>query len=200
MKIKPLRQNISVVTPIGDSITCRKVVENCPIVIGGRTLPANLVVFDMLGYDVILGMDWLSNHCASIDCQRKEISFRPSGAEEIKYCGSRVQATPPLLFEIQAKRSIRKGDCAYLAYVTTKLEGESKLENVPVVCDYPDVFSKVYSGLPPDWEIEFTIDLVPGTQPIQKASYRMAPTELKELKKQLQELLDRGFIRSSVSP
>jgi hypothetical protein len=200
MKIEPLRRNISVVTPIGDSLTCRKVVENCPIVIGGRTLPANLVVFDMLGYDVILGMDWLSNHCASIDCRRKEISFRPSGAEEVKYCGSRVRATLPFLSAIQTKRSIREGDCAYLAYVTTKFEGELKLEDVPIVCDYPDVFSEVYSGLPPDREIEFTIDLVPGTQPIHKAPYRMAPTELKELKEQLQELLDRGFIRPSVSP
>jgi hypothetical protein len=200
MKIEPLRRNILVVTPIGDSLTCRKVVENCPIVIGGRILPTNLVVFDMLGYDVILGMDWLSNHCASIDCRRKEISFRPSDAEEVKYCGSRVRATPPLLFAIQARRSIRKGDCTYLAYVTTKLEGELKLENVPVMCDYPNVFLEVYLGLPPDWEIEFTIDFVPGTQPIHKAPYRMAPTKLKELKEQLQELVDRGFIRLSVSP
>jgi hypothetical protein len=80
------------------------------------------------------------------------------------------------------------------------LEGELKLENVPVVCDYPDVFSEVYSRLPLDREIEFTIDLVPRTQPIHKAPYRMAPAELKELKEQLQELLDRGFIHLNVSP
>jgi uncharacterized membrane protein AbrB (regulator of aidB expression) len=79
------------------------VVENCPIIIGGRALPANLVVFDMLGYDVILGMDWLLNHCASIDCRMKEISFRPFGVEEVKYCGSRVRATLPFLSAIQAK-------------------------------------------------------------------------------------------------
>jgi hypothetical protein len=109
-------------------------------------------------------------------------------------------ATPLLLSAIQARKSIIRGDCAYLAYVTTKLEGELKLENVPVVCDYSDVFSKVYSGLPPDREIEFTIDLVSGTQPIHKVPYRMAPMELKELKEQLQELLDKGFIRPSVSP
>jgi hypothetical protein len=200
MKIEPLRRNISVVTPIGDSLTCRKVVENCSIVIEGRALPANLVVFDMLGYAVILGMDWLSNHCASIDCRRKKISFRPYDAEEVKYCRSRVRATLPLLSAIQAKRSIRNGDCAYLAYVTTKLEGELKLENGPVVCDYRDVFLEVYSGLPPNQKIEFTIDLVPGTQSIHKAPYRMAPAKLKELKEQLQELLDKGFIHPSVSP
>jgi hypothetical protein len=111
-----------------------------------------------------------------------------------------MQATPPLLSAIQATRSIRQGALAFLAYVTAKPETERTLENIPVVCDYPDVFAEVLTGLPPDREIEFTIDLIPGTQPIHKAPYRMAPAELKELKKQLQELLDRGFIRPSVSP
>jgi hypothetical protein len=84
--------------------------------------------------------------------------------------------------------------------VTAKPEAERTLEDIPMACDYPGVFAEVVTGLPPDHEIEFTIDLIPGTQPIHKAPYRMAPTELKELKKQLQELLDRGFICPSVSP
>jgi hypothetical protein len=84
--------------------------------------------------------------------------------------------------------------------VTAKPEAERKLEDIPVACDYPDLFAEVVIGLPPDREIEFTIDLILGTQPIHKAPYCMAPAELKELKKQLQELLDRGFIRPSVSP
>jgi hypothetical protein len=67
------------------------------------------------------------------------------------------------------------------------------------VHEYPDVFTKISTGLPPDREIEFSIDLMPGTQPIHKAPYRMAPSELKELKKQLEDLVDRGFIRPSVS-
>ena len=81
-----------------------------------------------------------------------------------------------------------------------KLDSKLKLENIPVVCDYPDVFTEVYSGLPPDREFEFSIDLVPGTKPIHKAPYRMALAELKELKEQLQKLMDRGFIHPSVSP
>jgi hypothetical protein len=87
-----------------------------------------------------------------------------------------------------------------LAYIIVKSDSELKLENILVVCDYPDIFTEVYSGLPLDWEIEFSIDIVPGTQPIHRTLYRMASTELKELKEQLQELLDRGFIRPSVSP
>jgi len=83
--------------------------------------------------------------------------------------------------------------------VKAKPEVEKKLEDIHVVSDYPDVFAEILSGLPPDREIEFTIDLLPGTQPIHKAPYRMAPAELKELKQQLQELLYWGFIRPSVS-
>jgi hypothetical protein len=189
-----------VAIPTGDVITCRKSENNCSIRIGERILPANLVVFQMLGFDIILGMDWLSKYYASIDCRRKEIIFRPPYEEEFIFHGSRVRATPTLLSAIQASRSVRRGVPAFLAYVKAKPEVEKKLEDIPIVSGYPNVFAKISSGLPPDREIEFTIDLFPGTQPIHKAPYRMAPAELKELKQQLQELLDRGFIRPSVSP
>ena len=69
-----------------------------------------------------------------------------------------------------------------------------------MVCRFPDVFPEELPGLPPDREIEFEIELLPGTALISKASYRMAPAELKELKQQLQELLDKKFIRPSYSP
>jgi len=101
---------------------------------------------------------------------------------------------------IQARRSISCGAQAFLAYVKAEPEGERKLEDIPVVRNYPNVFAEVTTGLPRDREIEFTIDLMPGTQPIHKAPYRMAPSELKELKKQLEDLVDRGFICPSVSP
>jgi hypothetical protein len=69
-----------------------------------------------------------------------------------------------------------------------------------VVCDYPDVFPDELPGMPPDRDIEFAIELQPETAPISKRPYRMPPAELAELKKQLQELLDKGFIRPSTSP
>lgn len=62
-------------TPVGDAITCRKFVEYCPIVIGGRTLLSNSVVFTMLGYDIILGVDWLSKYCANLNFFKKFILF-----------------------------------------------------------------------------------------------------------------------------
>jgi hypothetical protein len=77
---------------------------------------------------------------------------------------------------------------------------ESPVEKIPVVCDYPDVFPDELPGMPPDRDIEFAIELQPGTAPISKRPYRMPPAELAELKKQLQELLDKRFIRPSTSP
>ena len=73
------------------------------------------------------------------------------------------------------------------------------LEDILVVREFPDVFPKDFPRLPPDKEIEFSIDLVPGTNHISKTLYRMAPTELKELKQQLKELLEKGFIHPSAS-
>jgi hypothetical protein len=77
---------------------------------------------------------------------------------------------------------------------------ESPVERIPVVCEYPDVFPNELRGMAPDRDIEFAIELQPGTAPISKRPCRMPPAELAELKKQLQELLDKGFIRPSTSP
>src|SRR6266542_648202 len=74
------------------------------------------------------------------------------------------------------------------------------IKEVPVVCDFTDVFLADLPGLPPDRDVEFTIELLPGTAPILRRPYRMGPEELKELKVQLQELLDKGFIQPSSSP
>jgi hypothetical protein len=79
------------------------------------------------------------------------------------------------------------------------LEAKS-VEEVPIVCEYPDVFLKELSGMPPDQDVEFMIDLLPGTIPIAKRPYRMSIDELEELKKQLKELFDKGYIRPGASP
>ena len=83
--------------------------------------------------------------------------------------------------------------------IDTKKE-EPSLSNIPIVCDYPDVFPEEFPRLPPRREIEFVIDVVPGATPASITLYRMALVELKELNLQLQELLEKGFIRPSVSP
>ena len=86
-----------------------------------------------------------------------------------------------------------------LVHAVHHAEGK-KLADIPVVCEYPDVFPDDLPGMPPDRDVEFAIELQPGTAPISRRPYRMPPNELVELKKQLQELLDKGYIRPSTSP
>ena len=191
---------LSVDTPSGHVLCTDKVYKSCNVLVSGRELEANLVLLDMYEFDVILGMDWLSIFHASIDCFGKKVVFRIPGQAEFVFEGDRVVRPPPLVSAMQAKRLLRKGCKGFLAYVL-KSEGTTlKTEDISVVKEFPDVFSEDLHGLPPEREVEFTIDLVPGTGPISKAPYRMAPAELKELKEQLQDLLDQGFIRPSASP
>ena len=105
-----------------------------------------------------------------------------------------------MITAMQAKRMLRQGCAGYLANVLDLHHEGEGLENLPIVKEFPDVFPDELPGLPPDREMEFFIDLLPNAEPVSKAPYRMAPAELKKLKEQLQELLDKGFIRPSVSP
>jgi hypothetical protein len=85
------------------------------------------------------------------------------------------------------------------AYYKKSVSG-STLDQVPVVCEYPDVFPEELPGMPPDRDIEFIIELVPGTAPIAQRAYRMNPQELEELKRQLTDMLSKGLIRPRASP
>ncbi|KAL4028608.1 hypothetical protein IC575_011809 [Cucumis melo] len=101
---------------------------------------------------------------------------------------------------MKASKLLSQETWGILASVVDVREPEVSLSSEPVVREYPDVFPDELPGLPPPREVDFAIELEPGTAPISRAPYRMAPAELKELKVQLQELLDKGFIRPSVSP
>ena len=101
---------------------------------------------------------------------------------------------------MQARHFLRKGCEAFLALVLDSRREQVNLENIPMVKEFPDVFPKELSGIPPEREVDLSIEVVHGTTPISRAPYRMAPIELKELKTKLRELLDKGFIQPSVSP
>jgi hypothetical protein len=87
-----------------------------------------------------------------------------------------------------------------LAQVIEKKSKEVKIQDIPIVRDHPEVFPEDLPGLPPTRQVEFRIDLIPGAAPVAKASYRLAPSEMQELSSQLEELLDKGFIKPSFSP
>ncbi|GKC04957.1 putative reverse transcriptase domain-containing protein [Tanacetum coccineum] len=101
---------------------------------------------------------------------------------------------------IKARKYIERGCHLFLAHVTEKKSKEKRLEDVHVIRNFPEVFPEELPGLPPPRQVEFQIDLVPGAAPIARAPYRLAPSEMRELSVQLQELLEKGFIRLSSSP
>ncbi|XP_070660571.1 uncharacterized protein [Malus domestica] len=102
-----------------------------------------------------------------------------------------------IISAMKAKRLLSKGYQGYLAYVVLNDDTPSSVEDVPVVRYFPDVFLEDLPGLPPNREVEFVIDLLPGTNPISLTPYKMAPAELRELKVQLQELVDKGHVVSA---
>ena len=114
--------------------------------------------------------------------------------------GNQKRDHPSLINAMTASKMLRKGCQGYLAFVVDRRQEGTRLEDIPIVKEFPYVFPDDISGLPPDREIEFVIELVPGTEPISIPPYRMASAELKELKAQLEELLSKGFIRPSTSP
>jgi hypothetical protein len=141
---------------------------------------ADLYVLPLKNIEVVLGMDWMSDHGAHIDCEEKTVLIRKPGDGRITY-----QADKHTHVEIGIQLNLLK---------------EAKLEDISVVKEFMDVFPQELPGMPPDREIEFTIDLRPGTAPISQAPYKMGPKELKELKEQLDELESKGFIQESISP
>ncbi|KAL0561158.1 hypothetical protein IC582_001578 [Cucumis melo] len=175
-------------------------VKACQIEIAGHVIKVTLLVLDMLDFDVILGMDWLAANHASIDCSRKEVAFNPPSLASFKFKGEGSRSLPKVISTMRASKLLSQGTWSILTSVVDTREVDVSLSSEPVVRDYSDVFPEELPGLPPHREIEFAIELEPGTVLISRASYRMAPAELKELKVQLHELLNKDFIRPSVSP
>ena len=155
------------------------------------------LVADLILFDVILGMD---RHYATLTCREKVVIFKIPNDEEFRFRGDKSLMSQNLISAITARRILRRGCLGYLVVVRNVEADKGAVERVPVVCEFPDVFPEELPGLPPEREIEFCIDVVPGMNPIFMPPYRMAPTELKELNEQLKELLDKDFIRPNTSP
>ncbi|KAL0340162.1 UNVERIFIED_CONTAM: Transposon Ty3-G Gag-Pol polyprotein [Sesamum radiatum] len=157
-------------------------------------------VMDLKEFDVILGMDWLAQHRVVVDCYKKEVIIESSRKPKVVFVGDRQVVPVCVISAIEARRLMLEGCEAYLAHVIDAEKVSPTLEEIPVVRDFPEVFPYDLSGLPPHREVDFTIETLPGVAPISIAPYRMAPVELQELKKQLEELLEKGFVRPSTSP
>ena len=174
--------------------------RNCEVLVEALSILVDLLPLQLQMLDVILGMDFLYTHCAFMDCHKIEVIFRKQGLVEMVFRGERKIVPTSLISALEAEKLLRNGCIAFLAHVVEVQEEKLKPEDVPIVNEYLDVFPTDLLGLPPDREVEFTIELLPRTSPISQALYRMTKSELKELKVQLQELVDKGYVKPSVSP
>ncbi|GJR14216.1 putative reverse transcriptase domain-containing protein [Tanacetum coccineum] len=157
-----------------------KVIKGCKLEIEGHVFDIILIPFRSGSFDMIIRMDWLSNHRAEIICHKKVVRIPLLGGKVLRVIGERPEEKARQLMSAKAK--------------------EKKQEEIIVVRVFPEVFLDDLSGFPPNREIEFRIELIPEAMPVAKSPYRLAPSELEELSGQLKELQDKGFIRPSSSP
>ena len=145
-------------------------------------------------------MDWLSSYHASVVCFKKEVIFRMPNEAELKFQGEREIVSTCLISALKAMKLLQKGCEGYLAHIVDTTKEDLQLSDIAIVQEFSDVFPDELPGVAVDREVEFVIELLPGTAPISISPYRMAPSELRELKVQLQDLLDKKFIQPSILP
>ncbi|GJW52395.1 putative reverse transcriptase domain-containing protein [Tanacetum coccineum] len=191
----------------GRTIELNTILSGCTLNFLNHPFNINLMPVELGSFDAIIGMDWLAKYQAVIVCAEKIVRI-PWGNETLIIHGDGSNQGNVTRLNIisctKTQKYMQKGFPIFLAHVTAKeVEDKSekkRLEDVPIVRDFPEVFPEDLPGLPPTRQVEFQIDLVPGAAPVARAPYRLAPSEMKELSEQLKELSDKGFIRPSSSP
>ncbi|GKE56913.1 putative reverse transcriptase domain-containing protein, partial [Tanacetum coccineum] len=183
------------------------ILRGCTLNFLNHPFNIDLIPIELGSFNAIIDMDWLAKYQAIIVCTEKIVRI-PWGNETLIVCGDGNnqgnEARLHIISYTKTQEYMLKGCPVFLANVTTK-ETEHKsekkrLEDVPIVRYFPDVFPEDLSGLLLTRQVEFQIDLIPGVAPVARAPYRLAPSEMKELSEQLKELSDKGFIRPSSSP
>jgi hypothetical protein len=178
LPLQNMKTPMVVITPKGP-IEANYMTHILTLTIMGREFWATPIVLEESSIDLILGMSWLRKAKVVIHCAKCTVELTSSKGERFEV-------------EIVVTASTRS--------VVLLVDGKFVGDNIRVVRDFPDVFPEELPGMPPDREVEFVIDLLPRTAPISKQPYKMSVEELKELKKQLTELQEAGYIRSSSSP
>ncbi|GJY95668.1 putative reverse transcriptase domain-containing protein [Tanacetum coccineum] len=182
INVKPSFVNLGYVIEVADGkkVEVDRVIRNCKLDLGTSLFTIDLIPLGHGSFDVIMGMDWLSEHKAEIVCHEKVVRIPLERGEILHVQGERTPGIAKALSNMKVD--------------------EPKLSDISVVRDFVEVFSEDLLGLPPQRQVKFRIDLVPGATPVAKSPYRLAPSEMQELSAQLQELQDKGFIRPSHSP
>ena len=165
--------------PLGHSVIVNKVYGDCPIRTREYEFLGDLIELFFREFDVILGMDWLSGHQVIVDCRMKRVTLRTLNEDEVTFIGKSSNHLSNMISAATARTMVQKGCEAYLDYVIEMEKARPSVFDIPTVSDFLDVFAEELPGLPPQREIEFAINVVPGATPASITPYRMAPLELK---------------------
>lgn len=172
---------------------------DCSLEIEGHPFSIDLLTTTVASFDIVVGMDWMSKNDAVILCSKKIVRITTPGDGVVSVYGEKQKGKLKIIFLMKALKCIRQSKEHFMAYVIDSRKANRSVSDVEVVFEFLDVFPDDLPGLPPDKKVEFHIDLIPGATPVAKAPYRLAPTKMKELMSQLQELLDKSFIHPSSS-
>ncbi|GJS67201.1 putative reverse transcriptase domain-containing protein [Tanacetum coccineum] len=198
--IKPVKLNTSYEVELANEkiASTNTVLRGCVLNLVDHLFEIDLMPIK-LGSFVIVEMDWLVKCDAVIICGKKEVHV-PYKNKTLVVKGDRGASRLRVISCIKARKYIEMGCHLILAQVTGKEPTERHLKDVSVIRDFLEVFLDDFPGLPPHRQVEFKIDQVPRATPVTRAPYRLAPSEMKELPNQLQQLSEKGFIRPSSSP
>nr|GEZ41909.1 hypothetical protein [Tanacetum cinerariifolium] len=194
INIKPVKIDTSyeVELAAGKIVSTNNVLKGCILNLLNHSFSIDLMEIELGSFDVIIGMDWLSKNDAAILCGEKKVRI-PLKNKALIIEGDRNQSCLKIISCIKARKYIKNGCELFLAQVTGTVSKEKRVEDVPIIHDFPEVFLEDLPGLPPPRQVEFHIDLIPGATPVARATYCLAPSELKELSEQLKELIDDLF-------
>ncbi|XP_076912782.1 uncharacterized protein LOC143571169 [Bidens hawaiensis] len=194
-----LNQVCMVETADGNFIHIREVHQEENIYLLVRNFKEKLLPMKLAGFNFMLGMNWLTNNLASILCNKNSVEIRTPTGEIITIQGDKVSRPTKSVSVMKAANYLRKQGIVYMISVIIRAK-IMDLKETPVLSEYPKVFPEDFPGQPPDREIEFRIHVTPENALVAKATYRLVPIEMLELKRQLDELLEKGFIGPSSSP
>ena len=182
-------------SPLGIRARIGMICRGYKLEISGTLFTVDLRIMDMSEFDVILGIDWLIDYKVIIDCECRRVTAYTQDDTRVVFQGGKHDILPQTVYESKCQGQL----VGWLASLTLEDEERSDLDLPRVVCEYVDVFLEELPGLPPHRDVDFGIELHLGNPPISMTPHRMAPVESFELKVQLKELLDTGFIRASFS-
>ncbi|XP_070022857.1 uncharacterized protein [Nicotiana sylvestris] len=158
---QPLGTPVPVFTSVGDSVVVDRIYWSCMVTFCGFKTRANLLLLDMIDFEVILGMDWLSLYHAVLDCHAKTVTLAMLGLPRLEWKGSTVDTSSRVISFLKAWHMVEKGCLAFLAYVWDTTVESPTIDSVPVVWEFTDVFPSDLLGMPPNRDIDFCIDLAP---------------------------------------